>query len=249
MAEAMPGRAVTSQSWFGFMFSPFGRVSRKQYWLSYVLPTVFLYFIALIVDVAMAAQSGDAKAMPYFANAVVGLFLFWPSFAVAAKRLHDRGMTGWWSLLANGFAPVVILAVAAYWYYATRMKGDGAAPSDPTIGLVFVGVAIVLVLAWLILTIQILFVRGHAGANKYGEDPLPMPEDVRADGVVTTVFAILTIVFFVVPFLAGVAYYYQAAKMRQGADAPTVESLEHGAPPAPGAEPADEPATSPSTPD
>lgn len=225
MDEAMPGRAVTSQSWFGFMFSPFGRVSRKQYWLSYVLPTVFLYFIALIVDVAMAAQSGDAKAMPYFANALVGLFLFWPSFAVAAKRLHDRGMTGWWSLIANGFFPVAILAVAAYWYYSTRMTGEPA-PDDPTMGLAIFGAVVVFGLAWLVLTIQILFVRGQEGSNKYGEDPLPTPEDVRADGVVTAVFAVLTIAFFVVPFLAGVAYYYQAAKMRQAAGAPSVESIE-----------------------
>lgn len=207
------GGAQNSQSWLGFLFSARGRISRKRYWLSYFLPVVFISIIAGIADgiiEAVAKARGQEMFSPI--GALVTLFFLWPSFAVVIKRLHDRGMSGWWSLIANGFIPITILAVAAYWYWSTRMKAEGAAvPPDPTTSLITTAVCIVLALAWLYLTIVIMFVRGQEGSNQYGDDPLPTPEDVRSDRTVTAVFAVLTILFL---FLPVTAYWYYASRMK-----------------------------------
>ena len=36
---------------------------------------------------------------------IVGLLFLYPSYAIATKRWHDRGKSGWWSLIA--FVPII----------------------------------------------------------------------------------------------------------------------------------------------
>lgn len=201
-----------SESWLGFLFSSNSRIPRKRYWLSYILPALAIYFVAAILDTIITAGSPE-RVSPV--QLLVSLFFLWPSFAIAAKRLHDRGMSGWWAAFANAIVPVVVLAVAAYWYYTTKMKApDGTldAPPDPTIGLVLALICLALMLAWLFFTVQIAFIRGQTGANKYGEDPLPTPSDVRSDNIVTAIFGTLTVLFFLI--LPVSAYWYYTTKMK-----------------------------------
>ncbi len=40
---------------------------------------------------------------------IVGLLFLYPSYALATKRWHDRGKSGWWSLIA--FVPII----GAFW--------------------------------------------------------------------------------------------------------------------------------------
>ncbi|MGJ5102856.1 DUF805 domain-containing protein [Bradyrhizobium sp. HKCCYLRH2057] len=79
-----------------FLFSFDGRVSRSAYWLGFVLPLAFAFFVVIVVAPPFA-----------FNNAVLGLFLLalWPALAIGAKRCHDRGRSGWYQLI--GLVPFV----------------------------------------------------------------------------------------------------------------------------------------------
>jgi len=38
-------------------------------------------------------------------GAILSLLLMWPWFAIAVKRFHDRGWSGWWSIV--GLVPLI----------------------------------------------------------------------------------------------------------------------------------------------
>ena len=168
------------RSVFQFLFSPYGRMSRKTYWLSWLLPYLAVSIVAAILDFAMFPVDPKTDEPPPVFQTVIGLILLWPSLAITTKRLHDRGMTGWWQV-APAIA-VVPIAVASYWYYTAKMnpgvQATNLAVLDPTVGAVLV-IGVGSVVAWLVLypLMNALFLRGQPGSNKYGDDPLGHPGD------------------------------------------------------------------------
>lgn len=66
-----------------------GRATRKQYWM-FILFYVIFYIAAVVVDAILGIM---AVTTIY----ILGLLV--PSIAIAARRLHDTGRTGWWQLL------------------------------------------------------------------------------------------------------------------------------------------------------
>jgi uncharacterized membrane protein YhaH (DUF805 family) len=165
---------------FGFLFSPYGRISRKTYWLNFLLPYIAITIVATILDFAIFEINPETGEPPPVFQGILALIALWPSIATTTKRLHDRGMTGWWQ--AAQFAMIVVLAAVSYWYYSTKLQGGDPAAnlavvSEPVAAAVMIlgGSAI----AWLFLypSINALFLRGQTGPNKYGDDPLGHPSD------------------------------------------------------------------------
>lgn len=159
----------------GFLFSPYGRISRKTYWLSWILPYLGVSIVAAILDFAMFPINPETGEPPPVFQGIIGLILLWPSLAVTTKRLHDRGMTGWWQ--AAPALAVIPIGAASYWYYSTKLQGGDPAANLAVVSEPVAAVAIILggsVLAWLVLypLINALFLRGQSGPNKYGDDPL-----------------------------------------------------------------------------
>lgn len=76
-----------------------GRATRPEYWW-FVLFGVLMGWGAGIAD-----RSGTAET-------VVNLVLVLPTMAVATRRLHDTGRSGWWQLLAF---TVIGLIPLIYW--------------------------------------------------------------------------------------------------------------------------------------
>lgn len=74
-----------------------GRASRPEFWW-------FLLFL-LIANTALTAIS-PALAFVFTTASLV------PTLAVATRRLHDTGRSGWWQLVA--FAPLVGWAVLVF---------------------------------------------------------------------------------------------------------------------------------------
>jgi uncharacterized membrane protein YhaH (DUF805 family) len=75
-----------------------GRARRSEYWF-FVLFQVLFSLAAGVVEAVGSAVSTDLGALLSGIAALIGLALIIPTIAVAVRRLHDTGRTGWWLLL------------------------------------------------------------------------------------------------------------------------------------------------------
>lgn len=90
-----------------FLFSPNGRVSRKDYWLKYFIPLIIIEIVVVIIAAALASGDEDGGAST-IAAIIIGIWylaIIWPSIAIQVKRWHDRGKSGWWMFIA--LVPIV----------------------------------------------------------------------------------------------------------------------------------------------
>jgi uncharacterized membrane protein YhaH (DUF805 family) len=95
--------AASTSGWTWLLFSFQGRATRGDYWLRFFLLYVALNFMALVIDAAAGTLDSDSGVGVF--STLLGLAAVWPSFAVSAKRLHDRDKSGWYILL--GFIPII----------------------------------------------------------------------------------------------------------------------------------------------
>lgn len=89
-----------------------GRASRSEYWW-----WVVASFLAYMAAGVLGAMVGSMNAIDAFTG-LTALVLLLPSLAVAVRRLHDTGRSGWWLLL--GFIPLVGLVLIVF------MASEGA---------------------------------------------------------------------------------------------------------------------------
>jgi uncharacterized membrane protein YhaH (DUF805 family) len=141
---------------FEFLFGASGRINRAKYWRSFLI-----YIVAgLLAGVILLTAAGIAA--PLFIIMVVVVLIPWLlwGFSITTERLHDRNKSAWWLVVFYGLPAVLGQLAKAAWF-------GGAA------GTVF---HYILALAGFALTIwgfvEIGFLRGTAGSNAYGPDPL-----------------------------------------------------------------------------
>lgn len=78
-----------------------GRARRKEFW----------YYILVVNLVSIMLNIVDAIIGAPLLSTLWGVFVFLPTLAVSARRLHDVNMTGWWYLLSLtiiGIIPLII---------------------------------------------------------------------------------------------------------------------------------------------
>jgi uncharacterized membrane protein YhaH (DUF805 family) len=74
-----------------FYFSPYGRISRSQYWLRFALPVAVIHIVLAGITIGLAAEGNTTGAgVVYLVWVLFALAVFWPNFAVLIKRAHDR---------------------------------------------------------------------------------------------------------------------------------------------------------------
>jgi uncharacterized membrane protein YhaH (DUF805 family) len=82
-----------------------GRARRKEYWMFFLFNVLFSS-IAMTIDSNVGTSykiptGYDGMYWSYgFINGAYSLLIFIPSLAVAVRRLHDVGKSGWMILLA-----------------------------------------------------------------------------------------------------------------------------------------------------
>ena len=130
-AEALRPVAA-SESLFDLWFSPRGRISRRSYWLKFLLP---LTGLSLVTGVAQVLLTWTAPMAAVALGGLTTLALTWPGAVGFVKRLHDLDHSGWLAggcyggcmlagllplLGVGGFAllgpPVVLAVVLTFWY-------------------------------------------------------------------------------------------------------------------------------------
>ncbi|MGM4931432.1 DUF805 domain-containing protein [Tardiphaga sp. 619_E2_N8_5] len=147
--------------WTTLLFSFTGRINRGKYWLAILIYLVI--WIAFIAAAVMWLGGFDTDRLFSMVGAAILLWLAaivlivagtWSGIATGIKRLHDREKSGWWIL--------------AFWLGPSVLSGIGSTSSAST-SFVF-HIASFAVTIWAI--VELGFLRGTAGPNEYGPDPL-----------------------------------------------------------------------------
>ena len=150
-----------------------GRLNRKPYWLRQLVLYAVLALVAVPLGLAvpeafefMFANAADFGGVPdgvvyaVFALVVVLFVLFmWVSFSIAVRRLHDRDKSAWWLL------PYVVLPILL----DPELFALAGVPVGSGIGSALQIASGVISLVYFL---ELGFLRGTDGPNRFGPDPL-----------------------------------------------------------------------------
>lgn len=106
---------------------------------------------------------------------LISLLLIWPGLAIAVKRLHDMGQTGWLAAIpwvANIFGVIAAFSMVGV---STLLNLEGLENEDPAavlavIGPIF-GVASIVILINLGFLLWLVFGPSQPGTNRFGPNP------------------------------------------------------------------------------
>ena len=170
-------------AWYLFSFE--GRINRAKFWQALLIILCLMMVLALLtitvgkffddsgsfgfglddIFAAFDPESYRSLSTIGYVRAIgkaIGTPLFlWVYLAISIKRLHDRNRSAWWMMLFFVFPGL-------FDQFADRL-GD----SYPVI---FVGLVSVVFCAWGF--IELCFLKGTTGTNRFGSDPL-VPIDTR----------------------------------------------------------------------
>jgi uncharacterized membrane protein YhaH (DUF805 family) len=136
--------------WFSFR----GRLNRAKYWLV-TLVNLSVLFVLFFIGFATGSWTAFTIAGITFIPVVVS------GFAIAVRRLHDRDKSAWWLLLFYAL-PAVLHGVR-----------DELVKIQETTAFYLAFACIVLsaiISIWAL--VELGFLRGTSGENRYGPDPL-----------------------------------------------------------------------------
>lgn len=151
-----PGQGL---DWQKLLFSFEGRTRRSHFWIGWLI-CVGVWWVANVIP---------------FIGQLIQIALIWPNLAIAVKRLHDMGKSGWlvvipWVVsIVGGIVAVSMMGVSALTNASALEAGDPAAILGllgPAMGLVAViGLVCLGFLLWIGLS------DGQRGENRYGPNP------------------------------------------------------------------------------
>lgn len=106
-----------------FEFS--GRARRAEYWYFTLFNVIFSIVLGVIDAVIAAGNTSDIGVL----GGLYSLALFIPSLAVAVRRLHDTGRSGWWMLMI--FIPLIGVIVLLVFMVMDGEASDNEYGPDP----------------------------------------------------------------------------------------------------------------------
>ena len=133
---------------FGFN----GRIRRLQWWMGSLIILGIMLAVVVVVSTLIGVVYGDYRNAPAVVTIIFGAILvacyvaiIWIQLALGVKRLHDKDMSGWWTLISfvpfGGFVLLVILGFLDGTQGPNRFgpspKGIGGASTDRELGSVF----------------------------------------------------------------------------------------------------------------
>ena len=86
-----------------------GRACRSEFWY-FGLAVFLVSFIIGIIEIATGMVDIESAEMGIL-SLIFTLLLFVPSLSVTARRLQDRGWSGWWQLLYLTIVGILVIIV------------------------------------------------------------------------------------------------------------------------------------------
>jgi uncharacterized membrane protein YhaH (DUF805 family) len=149
-----------------------GRIGRGQWWLGAIILVVIVIVVTLIIDAIlgismmpdMAALADPARQGAVMAglqkagwvSLIVALLAAYPNYALGVKRRHDRDNNG---------VDLIVFIVLQLVYSLLVPIGMAGNMIYNVIGIIFLVFAIYML-------VVLGFLKGTAGPNQYGPDPL-----------------------------------------------------------------------------
>jgi len=92
--------------WKWLLTSFEGRINRAKFW-AFVGVFFVISIVLALVDGVIGTRTSDGVGI---LGSIFALIAIYPAVAVYAKRWHDRGKSGWWTLI------ILIPIVGAIWF-------------------------------------------------------------------------------------------------------------------------------------
>mgnify|MGYP000282705234 FL=1 len=86
-----------------------GRACRSEFWY-FGLAVLLVSFIISIIEIATGMVDVESAEIGIL-TIIFNLFIFVPSISVTARRLQDRGWSGWWQLLYLTIVGILVIIV------------------------------------------------------------------------------------------------------------------------------------------
>jgi uncharacterized membrane protein YhaH (DUF805 family) len=102
-----------------------GRSRRKAYWM-FVLFNIIAAVLAGVIDNALGLAGKDGYGP---ISGLYSLAVFIPGLALAIRRLHDTGRTGWWMLL--GLIPLFGWIILLIFFVTDSQPGSNPYGPNP----------------------------------------------------------------------------------------------------------------------
>jgi uncharacterized membrane protein YhaH (DUF805 family) len=154
------------------LFSFRGRINRAPYWLA-TIGVVLVYSVVVVALVAgmwgVGRAEGGGIGLLVLLGVIFGvvvILLLWNMLALAAKRLHDLNKSAWW-IVPYYVLPSILQLPASL---STVLPA-----TNLLLDLISVAIS-----AWVL--VELGFLPGTVGPNRFGPDPLQAPELAAAIG-------------------------------------------------------------------
>lgn len=152
------------------LFSFNGRIGRSQYWLATIAVNLFNWFVLFASTMTTSAPVADKNpvvALSALSSQMailvpLSLAVTWSALALQVKRFHDRGQSGWWTLLP--LAPCVFMLMNVFTAVFEQWPPERLLGS---LGLPFLALVIISIGFF----INLGCLAGTDGPNKYGDPP------------------------------------------------------------------------------
>lgn len=165
-----------------YLFSFKGRINRAKLWLWWFIVLV-LSVPERIIDPDQAGLFGPLSlAVPFSKTSpmvqglvalgivVLNVALLWPSVALTVKRLHDRNRGAIW--LVPYYGVPLLSGAGAGWLASFGEKSPFPGVPAEAVAIGFWALLFVMSVVLLAMVIELYFMPGTEGDNRFGPDPL-----------------------------------------------------------------------------
>lgn len=108
-----------------------GRARRKEYWMFFLFNIIFSFLIGMIAGLIVAFSGMMLPSSIGLLIMIYLLVVLIPSLAVAVRRLHDIGKSGWNYFF--GLIPIVGTILLLVWFCTEGELGSNKWGGDPKV--------------------------------------------------------------------------------------------------------------------